>query len=456
MTDSRRRVVAIVGRPNVGKSAIFNRLAKERIAIVHHEAGVTRDRLMRELVWDDQRFALIDTGGISGFDGEKIHDVITAGIVTQAEMAMEDAAVCVLVVDITAGLLPMDIEVGRLLRKRGMQVIVAANKADLPRHEDGMDEFARLGFPVYPVSALHDRGFGDLMEHVLSLLPKVSPEEGEAEGGSAERPLTVAVVGRPNAGKSSFINKLLQSERLLVSEIPGTTRDSIDVPFSVGQGAARRHYVLIDTAGARRTSKVDTAVERYSRYRMQDSVERADVVVLMLDVERGVGLLDKQLASQIQKNAKGSLLIVNKWDLATETPKAYRMALEYEIPFMAYCPAVFISTKNGTHIQEAIETIDRVAGAMQLKLPTGVLNRVLAEASERVPPPSHGKHPGRMYYATQVGVNPVTVRIFVNDPGKFPMNYRDYLINQFRAHFGLEGAPVRIQFRERQRGQAKT
>lgn len=444
------RVIAIVGRPNVGKSAIFNRLAGQRIAIVHSMPGVTRDRLMREVVWDDHRFTLVDTGGISSIDGETVHDRIEAGIRDQAQAALEDASVAVLVVDIVAGLTPLDLEVARLLRQHGTQVIVAANKADEAMHEAGRDEFARLGYPVFPVSALHGRGFGALMDAALSKLPAETIGE-ETDGSSAAHPLHVAIVGRPNTGKSSFINRLLNRSRVLVSDVPGTTRDSIDVPFTVGSGSAVRHYVLIDTAGARREAKVDTAVERYSRFRMQDSIERADIVVLMLDATRGVGLLDKQLASQVQEHAKGCLVIVNKWDLATETQRAFAPTLERDLPFMAYCPVVYMSAETGYNIRQSVAMIDHVAAQTQATLPTGVLNRVITEACAAVQPPSKGGRPARIYYATQVSRNPVTVRIFVNDPARIPMNYRDYLINQLRRHFGLEGAPVRIQFRMRER-----
>lgn len=444
------RVVAIVGRPNVGKSAIFNRLAGQRIAIVHAMPGVTRDRLMREVVWDDQRFSLVDTGGISSIDGETVYDRIEAGIRDQAQAALQDAAVAILVVDIMSGLTPLDVEVARLLRQRGTTVLIAANKADEAMHEVGRDDFATLGYPVYPVSALHGRGFNALMDDVLAHLPTLS-EADEAEGATASRPLHVAIVGRPNVGKSSYVNRLLNSPRVLVSDIPGTTRDSIDVPFVVGSGPAARHYVLIDTAGARRDSKIDTAVERYSRFRTEDSIERADIVILMIDATRGVGLHDKQLASKIQEQAKGCLILVNKWDLAEETQRAHAPSLERDLPFMAYCPVVYTSAETGYNIRQSVAMIDHVAAQTQATLPTGVLNRVITEACTAVQPPAKGGRPARIYYATQVATNPVTVRIFVNDPARVPMNYRDYLINQLRRHFGMEGAPVRIQLRMRER-----
>ncbi len=450
--SAKGRVIAIVGRPNVGKSAIFNRLAGQRIAIVHSMPGVTRDRLIRDIVWEGQRISLIDTGGINRLDGEILRDRIDAGICEQAEAALKDAAVAILVVDITAGLSPLDTEVARMLRRQGTPVVVAANKADESQHETGAPEFESLGYPVFPVSALHSRGFGDLMDAALRHLPPGVDASGtEEEGDTAVRPLHVAVVGRPNAGKSSYINRLLNSSRVLVSDVPGTTRDSIDIPFTVGQGPTARHYVLIDTAGARRGCKIDTAVERYSRFRTEESIERADLVVLMLDVTRGVGLLDKQLASQIQEHHKGCLIVVNKWDLAEETQRAYAPSLARDLPFMAYCPVVYVSAETGYNIRQSITLIDHVADQTRMTLPTGILNRAIAQACEAVSPPARGGHALRIYYATQVSNHPVTVRLFVNDPLRMPSNYRDYLVNQLRRHFGLEGAPVRLQLRMRER-----
>ncbi|MCL1856598.1 MAG: ribosome biogenesis GTPase Der [Kiritimatiellaeota bacterium] len=439
------RVVAIVGRPNVGKSAIFNRLAKKRIAIVHHQPGVTRDRLMRDVEWDGANFTLMDTGGINSAPGEKIHDAMDAGIKAQAEAAIAEAAVCILVVDIAAGILPMDTEMARLLRKHGMTVFVAANKADDAAREALAVDFSGLGFPVYPVSALHGRGFGDLMDRVLEKLP---PEDATATTPE-KAPLNVAIVGRPNAGKSSLVNRLLNQERVLVTDIPGTTRDSIDVPFTLGEGENARRYVLIDTAGARRAARVDTAVERYSRFRMEESVKRADIAVLMIDATRGVGLLDKQLAGMIRDEQKGCLVLVNKWDLAPCRQQEYLEQLAIDLPFMAYCPAVFISAKHGTRLGAALAAIDRIAAALQTTLSTGVLNRVITRAVEKTPPPARGGKPARLYYATQTGVNPVTLRLFVNDPDRFPPHYRDYLVNQLRAAFPLDGAPLRLHFRAR-------
>ncbi len=444
--NTKGRVVAIVGRPNVGKSAVFNRIAKKRIAIVHEESGVTRDRLMREVYWEDQRFTLIDTGGIMNIDNEKISDRIDAGIRMQAEAALNDAAVVVFVVDAQEGLTPMDQEVAGILRRAGAEVLLAANKSDTADVDNASTDFTRLGFPVYPISALHGRGFQTLMEDLIKKLPPQVEQFG-AGPEDEKHHLCVAIVGRPNAGKSSYINKLLHTERVLVSDVPGTTRDSIDVPFSV-EG---RNYTLIDTAGARREARVDTAVERYSRMRMQESVERADIVVLMLDATRGIGLLDKQLAGLISDLGKGCVIVVNKWDIAEALEKEFLEKLGYEMKFMAYCPIVFTSMQTGKNVDKILGAIEHVATQCQATLPTGILNRVITSAYDTMGTAGKNGKPVKMYYSTQVGRNPIVVRIFVNDPKRLPGHYNNFIVNLLRREFGLEGAVVRLQFRARER-----
>lgn len=443
----RRRLVAIAGRPNVGKSAIFNRLAGRRVAIVHGDPGVTRDRLTLDVEWEGVPFTLVDTGGISRAFGENLSGTMDHGICEQAEAALDEAAAVIFVVDIVEGLTPMDEEVARLLRRRGRPVFLAANKADTHEAEHGVGEFERLGFPVFPVSALHRRGFFELMEAVLAVLPPVDAAGGEPPA----RPLRVAVVGRPNAGKSSFVNRLLDENRVLVSDVPGTTRDSVDVPFSLGEGESRRYYVLIDTAGVRRQTRADTAVEYYSRMRMEQSVERADIVILMIDATRGVGLLDKQLAGLVEKGAKGCLVAVNKWDVTKMRQAEFDEALARSLPFLSHCPVVYISAKTGYNVRRSLSVVNHVAAQIGRTLGTGPLNRAIEKALAEVSPPAKGGHPLRIYYGTQVAVNPVTIRLFVNGIDRFPQNYRDYLVHSLRRTFGLEGAPVRLQLRERER-----
>ena len=444
-----KRAIAIVGRPNVGKSAVFNRVAKKRIAIVHAEAGVTRDRLVREVWWGERRFPLIDTGGIMNIDREKIADKIDAGIRAQAEAALLDAAVVIFVTDAQAGVTPLDTEVAQILRRAGATVLLAANKCDSADADDACADFARLGFPVHPVSALHGRGFQALMDAAVALLPH---DDGALAGAGPEdekEELRVAIVGRPNAGKSSYVNRLLKTERVIVSDIPGTTRDSIDVPFTV-EG---RRYTLIDTAGARREARVDSAVERYSRFRMQESVVRADIVALMLDATRGVGLLDKQLAGLVAEQGKGCVIIVNKWDLARQSEEEFSATLEHELKFMAYCPIVFASMENGRNVSRILPAIEHVAAQCRAKLPTGLLNRTIVKACEGMAGAGRGGQPFKVYYSTQVGVNPIVLRLFVNDTKRLPANYEQYIINSIRRELGLEGAVIRLQFRSRPRAE---
>lgn len=440
-----KRIVAIVGRPNVGKSALFNRLAGGRIAIVHEESGVTRDRLMRQINWNDKRFELIDTGGVCNVDRARDRDVIEKGIRAQVDAALEDATVAVLVVDVTAGMVPMDMEVANILRSNGRDVIVAMNKCDNHERDNDVSEFEVLGFPVFPVSALHDRGIDDLVEAVLKLLP-------EEENLTLGEPLKVAVVGRPNVGKSSYINRLLRSDRVIVSDVPGTTRDSIDIPFTVGSGLQARHYLLIDTAGMRQMGKIDSSVERFSRFRAEHSIEKADVVVLVLDALQGPTTQDKKVASLVLEKNKGCVILVNKWDLQDATQTQYRPAVYNVMPFMDYCPMVFVSSKTGYNIRRSIDAIDQVASQVSTDIPTGVLNRTIIDACERVHPPS-SRSGGRLkiYYATQTGKSPIRIRMFVNNPRNVRPEYRTYLIKTLRSRFGLDGAPILLVFSARSR-----
>jgi len=441
------RVIAIVGRPNVGKSAVFNRIARKRIAIVHDESGVTRDRLMREVDWEDQKFSLVDTGGIMILDAKSQKDPIGAGVRAQVDSALDDAAVVIMVVDVQQGVQPMDEEVANIVRKSNVPCILAVNKCDLVTHEAGANEFARLGFPYYPIAAQHDRGMEALMEAVLPYLP---PAVNETE----KKPLRVAIVGRPNAGKSSYINRLLKAERVIVSEIAGTTRDSIDIPFTIGSGDQARHYTLVDTAGMRHKHSIDNAVERFSLFRAEESVKQADVVVLIMDPELGPTVQDKHIAAMIQEENKACVLMINKWDIAVEKgmeEKATAKTLRQVVPFMSYCPLLLVSAKTGYNIRKSIEVIDAVAAQTQVQLPTGILNRMLVEATHRVVAPAHLGKRLRVYYAVQVRTAPITIRMFVNDPKLATKQYTDFMIRSLRERFGLEGAPIVIFYRARSR-----
>jgi GTP-binding protein len=443
-SSPKQRIVAIVGRPNIGKSAIFNRIIGRRLAIVHAQSGVTRDRLVHEANWQDHRFDLIDTGGILGMDRAKSNDEIEAAIRRQAEAAMEDAAVVIMAVDVTAGLTPMDAEVARMLHKRGIRTIVAANKADNASLDPQAAEFEALGFPVFPVSALHDRGFATLMPPVIAALPNV-------KNPTIENPLKVAIVGRPNVGKSSYVNRLLKSDRVIVSDVAGTTRDSISIPFSVGSGDQARHYVLIDTAGMRRVTKIDNSVERFGRFRSEESIQQANVAVLVLDAVQQPTEHDKKVAALINEHMKGCVLVINKWDLEESDKDAYIKEVHWRLPFMTHCPIVFVSAKTGFNIRKSVEIIDLVAAQIRTDLPTGLLNRTLIEAYDRIRPPMVQGKRLKLFYATQVGVEPIRIRIFVNDPNRVVPAYREYLIRILRERFGLEGAPIVLQFRGRTR-----
>ena len=446
----RERSVALVGRPNVGKSALFNRIARQRVAIVFHEAGVTRDRLERDVVAGGAKFRLVDTGGIFAVDGEKLSGDIDVGVRAQALAAAQRSAVAVLVVDVQAGLNPLDLEVARLLRKSGACTIIAANKADNESLALHAAEFEKLGFPVFPVSALHGRGIASLVEECVRRLPPETAQAGvesaeNANGG--ERPVTVAIVGRPNGGKSSLLNRILRAERSIVSDIPGTTRDSIDEPFE-WKG---RSFTLIDTAGVRREARVDTAVERYSRYRMQDAVERSELLLLVLDSERGVGLLDRQLAGLAAKLGKSCVIAVNKWDLARESERDFLARLAADLPFMAHCPAVFVSAKTGAGVSRLLSTVSHVAEASRRTIGTGPLNRVLQSACSTSAAPARGGKPFKLHYATQTGISPVRIRLFVNDPRRMPSSFEQFLVNSLRKEFDLSGVGIVLQFRARER-----
>jgi GTP-binding protein len=403
---------------------------------------------MREVAWRNQRFTLVDTGGICNVDGEIIRDRIEQGIHAQVDAALQDAALALLVVDVDAGVTPLDELVVEKLRASGCTTLVAANKADNAAKADAAIEFEQFGLPLFPVSALHDRGTKPLLQAILERLP---------EGGNRTlaEPLLVTVVGRPNVGKSSYVNRLLRSDRVIVSDVPGTTRDSIDVPFSVGQGDQARQYVLIDTAGIRRKGKIDSSVERFGLFRAERSVGRANVVVLVLDASCGVTAQDRRIASLALERGKGCVLLVNKWDLSEETQRQSEPEIRRALPFMAHVPLVFVSSKSGYNVRHSVEVIDSVAAQTRAELPTGILNRVLVDACERVHPPTVKGRALKVFYATQVGREPIRIRVFVNDLRLVRETYTAYLIKNLRSHFGLEGAPVLIQYRARRRTDRK-
>ena len=435
-------VVAIVGRPNVGKSALFNRLLGRRLAIVHEESGVTRDRLYATAHWAGRDMVLADTGGIVALDAAQPTDPLERETHRQTEQAIRDAAVAIVVVDSPAGPVPLDEEVVRRVRAAGVPAVIAANKCDAPAHDDAAQAFARFGLPVYPISALHNRGLAQLMDEVIRHLPATAPPP-EAPA------LRVAIVGRPNVGKSSYLNRLLRAPRLVVTAAPGTTRDAVAIPFCI-RGPAERRYLLVDTPGIRRPGQLRSAVEHFSLVRAEQAVRRADVVALMLDATAGPTAQDKRIAHAVLARHKGCLLLVNKWDLLPRTShREYTAALHRAVPFLNWAPIAYVSARTGYNVRRSLELLDEVAAHIQTRCSTPVLNRVLSEAVTRVSPPLVRGRRFKVYYAVQTGVNPVRVTLFVNDPALLVPAYREYLVHCLRQTFELTGAPVILEARVR-------
>jgi len=473
-------LIAIVGRPNVGKSALFNRIVGRRIAIVHDEPGVTRDRVSAEAEWSGRAFTLVDTGGIGLLRGEKAVDVITRAALEQVDLAIEAADVILLTVNAQEGIVPLDEEAAARLRKSRKPVLVAANKSDADRTESATAEFSRLGFGgVYPVSAIHGQGVDALLKAAIGLLPPpaVAPAQDESSGANPEaasvetEALKLAIVGRPNVGKSSIINALTQSDRVIVSPIPGTTRDAVDVPFEVEAEGVRQSYILIDTAGLRRAGRVDNSVEFYSVKRTEDSIARCDIAIMVLDAEAGIAVQDKKVADKILEERKACIIVVNKWDLVEEE---VREAREKEIAarqnksrgrdarrekrlttlaefgqwvqehlfFLDYAPVIFASAKSGFNLERLLEAVRYVAAQLRQKIPTALLNRTIHDAVERRQPVSAAGHRLRFFYATQVRQTPPTFLLFVNRDELFSDAYKKHLAGELRRAFGYEGCPI--------------
>jgi len=468
-------LIAIVGRPNVGKSALFNRIAGRRIAIVHDEPGVTRDRVTAEVEWQGRSFTLVDTGGIGLVHGEKVRDVISRAAFEQVELAIEAANVIILVVNVHEGVVPLDKEVAEKLRRAGKEALVAVNKVDNDRDDIGAGEFSELGFAkIFPVSAIHQRGIDALMSAALAALPPAAEAAAEA---AAEPPLKLAVVGRPNVGKSSLINKLTHSERVIVSPIPGTTRDAVDVPFEVETEGVRQKYILIDTAGVRRAGRVDNSVEFFSVKRTEESIARCDIVIFVLDAEAGILMQDKKVADKIIEERKACILVINKWDLAVPGLEAGRRELRAaskqtrregqakplaslaefagwvreKLFFLDYAPVLFTSATTGFHLDQLLESIRYVAAQLKQKVPTAILNRALNDAIERRQPVSSAGHRLKFFYATQVRQSPPTFLLFVNRTDLFSDQYRKYLAQEMRKAFGYEGCPIVFVSRAREK-----
>lgn len=492
-------VLAIVGRPNVGKSALFNRIAGRRIAIVHDQPGVTRDRITAEVEWQGQAFTVIDTGGIGLRRGEKVEDVIVRAALEQVELAIESATAILFVVNVQEGLVALDQEVSVRLREAGKPVLLVVNKSDNDLSASEAVDFARLGFDhVFPVSAIHGRGIEALMKAALEFLPEdveaadASDAEAEAddsdEAESSDKdseelgtrkgretrdfnkdPLRLAIVGRPNVGKSSLINALTQSKRVVVSPIPGTTRDAVDVPFEVDTEGRRERYVLVDTAGVRKRKSIGSSVEYFSVKRTEEAVGRCDIAILVLDAADGILEQDKKIGALITEARRACIVVVNKWDLVTESVRKAREGemerrnrsqrhpgnrelmttlgefgqwVQEKLFFLDYAPVIFTSAESGFHLDRLLEAVRYVAAQLKQEIPTAVLNRTLHDSVTRRQPVSKTGDLLKFYYATQIGHAPPKFVMFFNRSDLLNRAYEKYLSDSLRTAFGYEGCPI--------------
>ncbi|OON96288.1 MAG: ribosome biogenesis GTPase Der [Epulopiscium sp. Nele67-Bin005] len=433
-------IVAIIGRPNVGKSTLFNRLAKSRISIVDDTPGVTRDRIYADVEWLNYKFTMIDTGGIE----PESTDIILSQMRKQAEMAIDDADVIIFLVDVKTGMTDADTHVANMLRRSHKPVVVVVNKVDdMQTQTMGMYEFYNLGLgdPI-PISAGQPLNLGDMLDEVVSHFKDIPQEEEE------EDVIKVAIIGKPNVGKSSLINKIVGEERVIVSDIAGTTRDSIDTDFELdGQ-----KYTLIDTAGVRKRKKVKEDIEKYSVIRTISAVDRADIVLILIDVHEGITEQDTKIAGMAHEAGKGCIIAVNKWDDIEKDDKTmnhYLKELKNGLAYMQYAPCAFISAKTGQRVVKLFETIRMISQNQNLRISTGVLNDVLYEATSMNQPPSDKGKALKIYYMTQVSVKPPTFILFVNDKELMHFSYTRYIENQMREAFGFKGTPIHFIVREK-------
>ncbi len=433
-------VIAIVGRPNVGKSTLFNKLTGKRISIVDDTPGVTRDRIFGEVEWTGRKATLIDTGGIEPYSD----DIILSQMRRQAELAIDSADVIILVTDLRSGVVATDMDVAVMLQKSGRPIVLCVNKCDkIGEPEPEFYEFYNLGLgdPVQ-VSSVHGHGTGDLLEKAFSYLPENTDEDDDGEI------ISVAVIGKPNVGKSSLINKISGEERCIVSNIAGTTRDSIDTLVENEYG----QFNFIDTAGLRRKNKVDDKIEQYSVIRAKMAVERCDVCVIMINAQDGFTEQDSKVAGLAHEAGKACIIAVNKWDAIEKNDKTmneYKKKLDVDFSFMSYAPMIFISAKTGQRLDRLFELIKQVANSHAMRIRTGKLNELLSQATLRVQPPSDKGKRLKIYYMTQASTKPPTFVCFVNNQELFHFSYQRYLENRIRETFGLEGTPIRFVIRER-------
>ena len=434
-------IIAIVGRPNVGKSTLFNKLIGERRAIVEDTPGVTRDRIYGETEWNGRQLVVIDTGGIE----PKTDDIILKQMRIQAQIAIDDADVIIFMCDVHAGLTADDREIAVMLKKSGKPIVVAINKCDRVG-EPPMEyyEFYELGFEQDPIvlSSIHGSGTGDLLDACVSALPDSNGEKEEDDS------IKVAVIGKPNAGKSSIVNRFVGAERLIVSDIAGTTRDAIDTKVENKHGK----FTFIDTAGIRRQSKINDKIEKYSVLRAHMAVERADVCLLMIDATAGITDQDEKIAGIAHESGKGVIIVVNKWDLVekdNKTVKEFTDRIRTALAYMPYAPIIFVSAMTGQRLPNIYELIAKVQNNRTLRVPTGVLNDVLGEATMRTQPPSDKGRRLKIYYMTQNAVAPPTFVLFCNSIELFHFSYQRYIENCLRDTFGFEGTPIRMIIKQK-------
>ncbi len=435
-----RPTVAIVGKPNVGKSTFFNYLIGERKSIVEDTPGVTRDRVYGETNWRGRKFTLIDTGGIE----EKSQDVIASQMRIQAEIAIELSDVVVFMTDVTTGITPIDKEIALMLKRAKKKVVLVCNKVDdFKKFENDVYEFYNLGFGTpNPVSSANAKGIGDVLDKIYEELPEETADEQDDDK------IKVAVIGKPNVGKSSLINKILGENRLIVSNIAGTTRDAIDSEFENQYGK----YMFIDTAGLRRHSKVEENIEKYSVLRTSLAVERADVCILMIDANEGVTEQDTKIAGLAHESGKGVIIAINKWDEYEKengTLEQYTKDVYNKLAYLSYAPIIFISAKTGQRVEKIFNLINEVANNNAFRISTSNLNELLAEAVAMVQPPTDKGRRLKIFYMTQVGTKPPTFAVFVNSKKLFHFSYERYLVNKLREEYGFKGTPIRMHVREK-------
>ena len=433
-------IVAIIGKPNVGKSTFFNYLAGSRISIVEDTPGVTRDRVYAETNWRGRNFTLIDTGGIE----PESEDVILSQMREQANLAIEMADVIIFLTDIKQGVTAADQEIGLMLKKSGKPIVLVCNKADnYEKAKQDIYEFYNLGIgDPYPISAANALGIGDVLDAIYEHFPEKDADDDN------EEVIKVAVIGKPNVGKSSLINKILGENRTIVSNIAGTTRDAIDSYFENDKGK----YVLIDTAGIRKKNKVNERIEKYSVIRSMLAIERADVCLMMIDANEGVTEQDTKIAGEAHEAGKGVIIVVNKWDeieKETGTLEKYKKEVYAKLAYLSYAPIIFISAKTGQRVDKLFDMINDVAKQNSMRISTSVLNQVINEAIAIVQPPTDKGKRLKILYGTQASTKPPTFVIFVNNKDLFHFSYERYLVNQIRKEFGLQGTPIRIIVREK-------